>query len=212
VLCELGPRAGPPKRPPPPRQDLQEWNEADLYGRVISDVSTTFVFLDRFSQQQPNPGVQSAGVDVNFTLSKTLTVTASYYYIAFPLANKSPGYNSVPIAALTWSRTFGRWMLSDRNRFDGVFGSGPNYGIYQNRLRVDMQLRQEVDDVKIFAWNEVSYYGMVDAWSRDRSAAGIELPAGKNCSVDVYGLHQVDTSSTRRVINALGLAIVLKAW
>jgi len=134
---------------PPPSSslgtDFQSWDELDALTRLSSYLDVTWIARGRFSAELPNPAVYVFGTDWNFTISKNLMITPSYYHFAFRTASGALAYGQSPILAFTPKFSRGRLIASDRNRFGGRFATDqvePAW-VYRNRPRIDRGIGPE---------------------------------------------------------------------
>lgn len=189
--------------------DVQSWNEMDIQARISPILDITLSSQVRLSAEQTNPATYSNGVDLNIKASDHLILTPSYYLIASRSTAGAWSHSRVPILAATPWYAWGRWMLSDRNRFAQVKGAGSDFWLYQNRVRLDYAIGRE-GRASLFVWDEVSYYSVFHTWNRNRVAAGARVVGNKAFAIDVYYVHQNDTRTSQRRIDGIGIIMELR--
>jgi hypothetical protein len=125
--------------------DFQSWDELDVATRLKPYLDVTWVARARFSTELPNPANYVFGTDWKFSVNKHLLITPSCYYFTFRTASGTLGHGQDPILAATPHFSRGRWIVSDRNRFCGRFGTngiGPSWD-YRNRPEVEHSIGPE---------------------------------------------------------------------
>jgi hypothetical protein len=81
--------------------DFQSWDELDAFTRLTPKLDVTWIARVRLSEELPNPAHLVFGTDWNFSVSKYLVLTPSYYYGTYHTATGTIGHRQVPIFAVT---------------------------------------------------------------------------------------------------------------
>jgi Protein of unknown function (DUF2490) len=188
-----------------PRTDFQAWTELELSHRLkpYADLSANNSF--RWSEDAGHLVYRRVGADVNFKLSKFLTLTPGYafYYtdstrIGFSHENR-----------LTFAATVGgsvrRWKISDRNRVERRFTSSGDSWRYRNRVEIQRPFKLAGHSFQADVWDEVFYDSAVKVWSRNRAAAGVDKEISSRLRVGLYLIHQNDGRTLPGDFNAVAV-------
>jgi len=125
--------------------DLQSWNELDGLTRLSPRLDVTWMARGRFSDELQSPANYVFETDWNFRISKNLVFIPSYDYFGFRTPSGALGHGQSPILGVAPQFRRGRWLVSDRNRFCGRFGTngiGPSWD-YTNRPQVEYLIGPE---------------------------------------------------------------------
>jgi len=200
--------------PLPLRQesDLQNWDELDVSTRLTPVLDATCVSQARFSSQLPNPATYVVGADFNFSVSKWLVITPSYYYFAFRTLSNGSGHGHDPILAATLISKWGALTVSDRNRFIGALGitGAGNFWVYGNRPKIDYEIGPTRWNGSLFVWDEIFYFSNHAGWTRNRFAVGGRKAFSDRIAVDLYFQRQTDGYSRPSQRNAVELLFELR--
>ncbi len=216
TACLFVASATPAKQAPTPAPslgtDFQSWDELDLLTRLSSHLDVTWIARGRFSSELPNPSNVVFGTDWNFSVSKNILVTPSYYYFTFRTASGSLGHGQSAVLAVTPVFARRRLTLSDRNRFCGRFGTngiGPSWD-YRNRPQIEYGIGPLQWQASLFASDEVFYYSKNHGWTRNRVAAGARKEIGERLIADLYYQREDDATGRLVHINTIGLQLEMR--
>jgi uncharacterized protein DUF2490 len=139
-----------------------------------------------------------------------LTFRAGYQYTT-SLTNGNASSEKRSIAELTAQYPLpGGFAIRDRSRGDFRFVNGQPFSArYRNRLWLDRDLKFRGLVFTPYAYDEIYFDTRYDAWSSNRIALGLQIPAGPHVVAEPYFQQQVNSRSTPRVIDALGLKFSL---
>jgi hypothetical protein len=173
-------------------QEIQSWNEID-FAATWKKVDLLAPALARVDTERPNPQFASTGIQADLHLPANLTLTAGYLFVELPPYSTQV---HAPLVAVSASIKTGRLTLSDRNRFERLFGLGDvgrHAGLgasperYRNRLQADVS---PLSRWHIFAGDEVFYDFEVSRWNQNRAQGGAGMRMNKRLLLDVYFLQQ----------------------
>lgn len=210
VSAPIATRAAPV--PSSQETDFQSWDELDLLARLSSYLDVTWIGRGRFSTDLPNPAVYIFGTDWNFSASKYLEITPSFYYFAARTASGASVKGESPILAFTPRFSRGRLTLVDRNRFCGRFGNhgiGPSF-VYRNRPRIDYRIGPEKWEASLFGWDEVYYFTSTGAWTRNRIVGGGHKAFTERIAGDLYYQRENNSNSKPAHINTIAVLLELR--
>lgn len=201
------------------------WPEVDTYIRLNS-VARLFL-LASFRDNQPGDAWHGdLGAHLNFALKpifrrelrqqddvfnkRFLSFQAGFRYIS----NLGAG---VPYLEHRWivdcTPRFplpGKLIVSDRNRGEMRFvKSKPFSTRYRNKLQLERDFALGHLVYTPYISEEVFYDTRYDAWNRNRSSAGVQVPAGAHVVLETYILRQNQSRSTPAHVNAFGLRLRL---
>lgn len=98
-------------------------------------------------------------------------------------------------------------LLTERNRADLQLAHGEFNPRYRNRVQIERSLLVRGFDVRPYASAEVFYDWQYDKFDRFRFAAGLETVISRFLVIDGYYLRQNTTTSSPKVVNAVGLKV-----
>ena len=133
-----------------------------------------------------------------------LTLTAGYLFVDLPPYSTQA---HVPLIAVSELFKVGRVAISDRNRFERLFGLGElgrHAGLgnspvrYRNRLLFDLALGR-TDRCHLFADDEVFYDFEVSRWNQNRVQGGGGMRLSKRLLLDIFFLQQNISVPSRQI-------------
>ncbi len=192
----------------PPREDTQLWNDVQVTVRAGRNIDWTSSGMIRFGYGIGDLIYErvSSGLAVKF--GRHLSTAAYYSYYAL----QPTGHIDVREHRLTLDGTFrwslGRFILSDRNRFERrFFDLGIRLNRYRNRFQIERPLEVAHGHVRLFASDEIYYEAVVNSWTRNRFSAGVGFPIRRNLELEAYFLRQNDGYARPGDINAIGTSL-----
>ncbi len=184
-------------------QEFQSWNEVDL-SAAWKRASVLVPFVARTDASLANPQLAATGVMVDVPLVKHLVATGGYLFVDLP---QSVGGVQVPLLAATAELRVRRVEISDRNRFEKLYGYGSAPVRYRNRVMADWRLdRKErwhgfVDD-EMF-WNVSN-----DTWNQNRLQVGVGAWFSRRVGLDLYYLQKNPAGSAAMYVVGTDLRVV----
>ncbi len=188
----------------PPREDTQLWNEVQVTARASRHVDWISSGMIRFGYRISDLIYERISSGLAVKLGRRFSTAAYYSYYALQPA----GHIDVREHRFTLDGTFrwsvGRFILSDRNRFERrFFDLGIRLNRYRNRLQIESPVEVAHGHVRLFAADEVYYEGAVNRWTRNRFSAGAGFPVRPNVEFEAYFLRQNDGYARPGDINAI---------
>ena len=196
-----------PTKAPLAVADFQSWNELDVEIPVTGEFAVAFAAQERFSRALSGTIDRNLEIDGRFFPGDHYDLSISAYGAEFASSGRGFEYKYQPIVAATVWQVYGRWTLSDRSRLLKDFGEVARSWEYRNRPELYWRIGPESTGIAVFTWDEISHYSNYGGWTRNRSAAGLEIPVAADWTTDLYYLRQVDARSQIRVINGVGLTL-----
>lgn len=138
--------------------------------------------------------------------NRYLVMRAGYLYQT-SLSSGKPSSGNIGILELTSRyRVPGDLVITDRNRGEARFIKGESfYTRYRNQLRLERDFRYRHFVGTPYAYDEIFYNTRYGAWTPNRYAFGVQLPAGRHMLFDVYYMRQDGSRNKPPHINAAGL-------
>ena len=187
--------------------DTQSWNELDVEMPVSAEFVVAVAAQERFSRASAGSIDRDLEIAAKFYPIDHFDFAISAYGAEFSTLAGVVEHKYQPIVAAAVWQVYGRWTVSDRSRLLEDFGSVVREWEYRNRPEVHCRVGPESTGLSFFAWDEIFHYSNYGGWTRNRSAAGLDVPIAKYWTVDLYYLRQVDTRNQIRVINGVGLTL-----
>jgi hypothetical protein len=189
-------------------RDTQLWGEVQLGIPIHKRVDLLASGMLRVGRDVTRPVYERAGAGISLKLSKYLSVSPIYYYVAAqPAAGRSSTENRFWIDGTLKFRLW-RLTLSDRNAIEHRFRQGQDATRYRNRLHIELPI--SIGPWKPFVSDEVFYDFSLEEWSRNRFSIGISRSLGNGFSIDIYYLMQNDGHSRPGDLQVLGTALKVK--
>lgn len=194
------------------------WPEVDVYVKINEKLRLLFV-ADSSRDGESKRGLEAhVGVNLDYRLNEKWSFRAGYKY-GFSLDNDDDYQENrilleqtlrVPLPA--------GLLLSDRNREDFRFLSGDFSVRYRNRVMLEREFAIRRFKFTPYASGEIYYDTRFDAFNRNRTIVGVQLPLGvglaplrehlalprRKLSLDLYYARQNDSRSEPNHVNALG--------
>jgi len=187
------------------RTDTQEWNDVQIYAPVTRTVDFVVYGTLRIGRNITHPVDERIGAGFSFKLGKYLTVVPSYLHITTQPFKNTRVYENRLNAAATLRFPLGRFTVSDRNLFERrLRHPGGDSTRYRNRLQIDHPVKLGKARFSVFASDEVFYDWSLNAWVRNRFAAGVSKVWNKQLTTDLYYLRQNDGHSRPGDIHVIG--------
>src|SRR5450631_627045 len=101
-------------------QDLQTWNEIDVVGNWRK-LDLTLPVIARLDFRRSNPQLFAAGGLADIHPFAHTALTGGYLFVDLPTHNTEV---HAPVISVSEQARLGRLILSDRNRFERLFGLG----------------------------------------------------------------------------------------
>jgi len=181
-------------------QELQYWPEID-FATAWRNIDLVAPALARIDSDRPNPQFAGTGILADFHLPAKLTLTTGYLFVELPPYSTQV---HAPLAAISGSIKAGRLTVSDRNRFERLFGLG-NVGRraglgaapvrYRNRLLAETPLGSRWH---LFASEEIFYDFEVSRWNQNRAQGGAGFRLSKPLLLDLYFIEQTARAPDRQ--------------
>lgn len=198
--------------------------EIDVYHKVNSDFRVYFqaketregglpvtaeigpsveIYLKRLSRL-----INTMAFDKDDAKTKLLLFSAGYRYLPYPSAPSAQRFEPyITINAGTW----GRFVISDKNRADLDWQSGNLDWHYRNKITVERPFKHRNYNLSPYVSAEFWYTSQYEKWSTVSIFAGCLLPLGKHFDFVPYYEHQNNTGKKpNQVLNQFGP--VLRVW
>jgi hypothetical protein len=189
-------------------RDTQLWGEAQLSIPLHNRVDLVVSGMLRIGRDVTHLVYERAGAGVSFKLSKYLSVSPIYYYVAAqPIAGRSSTESRFWIDG-TLKLQLWRLTISDRNAIEHRFRQGQDTTRYRNRLHLELPIK--IGGWKPFASDEIFYDFSLGNWSRNRLSIGMSRSLGNGFSIDLYYLMQNDSHSRPGDLQVFGSALKVK--
>jgi hypothetical protein len=187
--------------------DTEFWDEMDISVGLSAKTTLTIPLVVRTSVSLADPQLYGFGPFFDVALTKHLTATAGYLFVALP--RTGVGYKAnVPLAAITLRGLVGRLQVSDRNRAEGLIGIPRDPIRYRNKLVLSLPLAQ--GKWLPFLSDEAFYDFSQAAWSQNRFQVGIGREIQERLRLDVFYLERNVRQSRPTATHAIGTTLELK--
>ena len=157
------------------RHDRQIWNDTQLAIALNKKVDFNLLGVLRIGRNVSRPVDERIGFSFSFKVSKYLTLTPGYLYIATqPLKNQKAFENRLSFAATLRGPVGGGFILTDRNLFERrIRHPQIDSTRYRNRLQVEHPFK--IGEIKLYGFmaDEIFYDWSVKAWVRNRFTIGV---------------------------------------
>jgi hypothetical protein len=197
--------------------------EIDSYFKLSSSVRLVFQAKDTReggdpTQAEIGPSVEFylkpfvkltdlAVFDLDDSKSRPLVLSIGYRYLASP---GKPAVNRMEPVATIHLPTKGRILVTDRNRADLDWSSGPFTWRYRNRVTVERRVTLRSFHPAPYASAEFFYESQYRKWSTTAIYAGCLLGFGKHVQLDPYYEHENNTGkSPNQQVNIGGVVLNL---
>jgi hypothetical protein len=197
--------------------------EIDTYVKLNSDVR--FVFQAKDTREGGDPTQAEIGPSIEFYLkpllklkdvtkfdlddSKSRPLVLSMGYRCVPSPGKPTVNRMEPVATFHFP-TLARIVLSDRNRFDLDWSSGPFTWRYRNRVTLERGFAVHSYHLTPYVSAEVFYESQYAKLSTTALYVGCMFPLGRHVQLDPYYEHENNTGKPpNQQINAAGLVLNL---
>jgi hypothetical protein len=145
--------------------------------------------------------------DLDKSKSRALVFSVGYRCLLAP--NKPTVNRFEPVVTFHYLLK-GRILISDRNRADLDWSSGPFVWRYRNKLTVERRLTIRGYHPGPYVSVESFYQSKYEKWSSTALYAGCQFPIAKHVALDSYYEHENNTGGkTNQQINAAGLVLNL---
>ena len=190
-----------------PRTDFQGWTEFEVSHKLNSYADVSANGGLRWSNDADHLVYRRVGAEVNFKVSKFLTVTPGYAFYYTDSTRVGFSHENRMTIAATAGKSFGRWRISNRNRFERRFTTSGESWRYRNRIQIQHPFRLGSHTFHADVWDEVFYDSAVKAWSRNRAAIGVEKEISPRLRVALHLIHQNDGRTLPGDLNAVAVTI-----
>ena len=146
-------------------------------------------------------------LDLDDSKSRPLVLSIGYRFVPSP--GKPPVNRMEPVATFHFPIR-GQILITDRNRADLDWSSGPFTWRYRNRLTLERAFKIHSYLLTPYVSAEAFYESQYQKWSTTALYAGCLLPIGKHVQFDPYYEHQNNTGKRpNQQLNQFGLILNL---
>jgi len=185
----------------------------------VSTPLTDRVAINAYGFYLGNMKAEIALAEASVRVSKAISVTSSYLYIAVPTVGlsqltgetQSSGYHEHQFRqAASFATSWRNFNISDRNMYAlRLIGTG-NINRYRNRIYISRSVSAGPFRFTPFVFDEVYHDFASGRWlRRNWIVGGADLPANRYMTFQLSDIRQDDSSL--RSVNFLGLAIILRS-
>jgi len=188
-----------------PRDDTQIWNEVQAAAKVGRNLDWITSGMIRFGNNVSDLIYERFFSGASFRAGRHFSAASYYgYYALQPSEHRDIREHRLSLdGTVRWS--LGRFLLSDRNRFERrFFASGARANRYRNRLQIEHPLEVGRWSARLFISDEVYYEAALNCWARNRFSAGAGYPIGKRFELEIYYLKQNDGYVRPGNLNVIG--------
>lgn len=191
-----------------PQDDTQVWPEVQLTVPLNQSVDLFLSTQLRATRRVTDFTDARPAIGFAFKVSKYLTLTPFYLYIATPLAPDRRAYeNRLNFAATVRAPPLKRFLITDRNLFERRWRDPVNSTRYRNRLLVEHPVNIADKEFSVFVFDEVFYDWSAGAWTRNRIGGGISRGFNKRLTSDVYYMKQNDGRTRPGDVHIIGVVL-----
>jgi len=201
----------------------QLWPETNVYVK-LNDSSRLFFLVagTRTKAEGYTDGQLGAHVDLfarpfffknrysrhpDIARNKFLMVRLGYLFGATPPDSPKPFVEHTPTFELIPRFYFKRLLVTNRSRMDFRFIDGAFTPRYRQRLKLEGTFPVGRLSLTPYAHAEAFYDWRWNVFHRFRFSAGAEIQVARRVVLEGYYLHQIDTRSSSRNQNIVGVAI-----
>lgn len=195
---------------PPPREDHQFWNEAQIIKPITKRQDFVLIGVLRIGRNWTRPVDERIGAGWAFKLNKHLTVMPTYIHVAYqPFAGRRINEDRW-VLNVTGKFSAGKFLFTDRNLIERrVRYNNPDFTVYRNRLQIDYPVQLGEFKFKPFVADEI-WYSTQSAnaqnfgWYRNRLSVGIIKQFNARFTGEFFALYQSDGRSRPGNMPVLG--------
>lgn len=195
---------------PPPREDHQFWNEAQIIKPISKRQDLVLIGVLRIGREWTRPVDERIGAGWAFKLNPHLTIMPTYIHVAYqPFAGRHINEDRW-VLNVTGKFSAGKFLFTDRNLIERrVRYNNPDFTVYRNRLQIDYPAQLGEFKFKPFVADEI-WYSTQSAnaqnfgWYRNRLSVGIIRQFNARFTGEFFALYQSDGRSRPGNMPVLG--------
>jgi hypothetical protein len=176
-----------------PREDLQFWNETQVYLPLHERADLVLFGVLRLGRDLSRPVDERGGAGVALKFNRYLTVTPTWLYVAQqPTAARKNAEHRL-ILNVTAKFSLGQLAFTDRNLIERrLRNTRADFTMYRNRLQLDHPVKLGRLAFRAFVADEVWYDALQNSWTRNRVSAGIIKQFSPRFAAEFFYLRQND--------------------
>lgn len=192
------------------KEDTQWWNDIQVAVELNKQVDFNLYGTFRIGRDISHLVDRRVGAGFTFKVGKYVTLSPYYLNIVMrPSEGRKVNENRLLFPA-TVRVPLGKFLISDRNQFERRLRFPVNSTRYRNRLQIEHPIKISETSLQLFVSDEVFYDWSVDAWVRNRFAAGVSRKFNKYFTGDVYYMRQNDGRSRPGDLHIIGATYRLR--